>query len=150
MFIAKIQDNQVIKVDDYKIIFPNTSFPESGPSSEFLSQNSCLPVTAWLPYNSNIEKLVAVTPYISENTVYIVNVEPLTPEEIEQNTQSLWAKVRAQRNQLLSESDWTQLPDVPLTENVRQQWVTYREQLRNITDQIDPNHIVWPTPPNSE
>ena len=42
--------------------------------------------------------------------------------------------VRSIRNTLLSQSDWTQLPDSPLTEVKRAEWATYRQALRDITE----------------
>ena len=42
--------------------------------------------------------------------------------------------LRGVRNALLSESDWTQLPDSPLTEAQRAEWATYRQALRDITE----------------
>lgn len=57
-----------------------------------------------------------------------------------------WALVRDERNQKLQASDWTQLPDVPL--DTKAAWATYRQELRDITDQPGyPSSIVWPTPP---
>jgi hypothetical protein len=47
--------------------------------------------------------------------------------------------VRAARNHLLSESDWTQLPDAPLTETKRAEWATYRQALRDITETYSNN-----------
>jgi hypothetical protein len=50
------------------------------------------------------------------------------------------------RNQMLSATDWTQLPDVP--ESTRLKYIAYRQALRDITDQPGyPYDIVWPTPP---
>lgn len=57
-----------------------------------------------------------------------------------------WAQVRAERDRLLAESDWTQLPDAPVPD--RTLWVTYRSELRQIPEmQTDPTNIVWPAPP---
>jgi hypothetical protein len=56
-----------------------------------------------------------------------------------------WAIVRSERDRYLVASDWTQLPDVEITSKT--QWATYRQALRDITDQPDPFNIVWPTPP---
>lgn len=64
--------------------------------------------------------------------------DPRTPE-------TEWPLVRAQRNALLKQSDWTQLPDVPLA--TKEAWATYRQALRDITNQPDPLNIVWPVPP---
>ena len=55
--------------------------------------------------------------------------------------------VRGQRNTLLEESDWTQLPDSPLSEEKRLEWKTYRQELRDITNYDSPDHIIWPSEP---
>ena len=65
-------------------------------------------------------------------------IDPRTPE-------TEWPLVRAKRDSLLSKSDWTQLPDVPSA--TKEAWTTYRQSLRDITEQPDPFNIVWPTPP---
>jgi hypothetical protein len=52
-----------------------------------------------------------------------------------------------ERNRYLSESDWTQLPDSPLNESKRNEWVIYRQSLRDITNQEDPFNIIWPIKP---
>jgi hypothetical protein len=41
--------------------------------------------------------------------------------------------IRMVRNRLLQESDWTQLPDSPLTDAKRAEWSIYRQALRDIT-----------------
>ena len=41
------------------------------------------------------------------------------------------ASMRQWRNILLSQSDWTQAPDSPLTDNKKQEWATYRQALRD-------------------
>lgn len=57
-------------------------------------------------------------------------------------------EVIAQRNFLLYQSDWTQIPNNPLTLEVQQQWADYRQQLRDITNQSGyPFNVVWPTQP---
>lgn len=55
-----------------------------------------------------------------------------------------WATIRAERNAKLAACDWTQLPDAPVDAAV---WATYRQALRDITQQADPFNITWPTPP---
>jgi len=58
-----------------------------------------------------------------------------------------WVFVRAKRDAKLQSCDWTMLSDVPLDPSVKTEWETYRQALRDITDQSDPFNIVWPTPP---
>ena len=147
MLIAKVEDGQVINVSDYRDMFPNTSFPASGPDAEFLEANNCMTVTVWKPYDQLTEKLASVTPYIEGNTVYTIAVESLTASEIEANTESQWAKIRKQRDSLLQSCDWTQLPDVTISNKT--DWAAYRQALRDITNQEDPYNIVWPSDPNT-
>jgi hypothetical protein len=56
-----------------------------------------------------------------------------------------WAVIRAERNKLLADCDWTQLPDASADAAT---WATYRQELRDITTQSDPFNIVWPVGPN--
>ena len=54
--------------------------------------------------------------------------------------------VRAKRQSLLTASDWTQLPDVPL--ETKAAWAVTRQALRDITDQTGfPFDVVWPESP---
>lgn len=61
------------------------------------------------------------------------------------NLDLCWSAVRERRDQKLLESDWTQLPDVPL--ETKNAWATYRQALRDVTQQTDPFNIVWPEKP---
>lgn len=59
-----------------------------------------------------------------------------------------WACVRVRRNQLLSETDYTQVPDSPLDEVNRKQVAVYRQALRDVPQGVgDPFSIVWPERP---
>ena len=71
----------------------------------------------------------------------IVDVEPLTQEELDQRVVTQWQVVRNQRNQMLKDTDWTQVSDSPVDKAA---WATYRQALRDITTQADPFNIVWP------
>ena len=52
---------------------------------------------------------------------------------------------RKVRNELLTESDWTQLGD----STVADKWKTYRQELRDITTSTGfPHNITWPTKPS--
>ena len=57
-----------------------------------------------------------------------------------------WKCVRKQRNDLLIECDWTQGADVP--DAIKTAWVSYRQALREVTKQSDPDNITWPTKPS--
>jgi len=60
-----------------------------------------------------------------------------------------WVKVRAKRNQLLADSDWTDTLSAKgrLGQTLYDAWQAYRQGLRDITQQPDPFNLVWPNPP---
>jgi hypothetical protein len=75
-------------------------------------------------------------------------VSDASPDEVEQRTNNQAASVRAERNSLIAECDWTQLPDSPLTTTKKQEWSLYRQTLRDITSQsVFPWNVVWPNKP---
>lgn len=145
MNVAIISNGQVTEVGDYRALFPQTSFPASGPSDEFLAANSAMKVNVWLPYNPATGKLSACPPYIDGEWVYTVEVVPLTPEDIEARNEAQAQSVRAQRDRLLVECDWTQLSDSPVDPLP---WRTYRQELRDVPQQAGfPWTVVWPVSP---
>lgn len=57
-------------------------------------------------------------------------------------------KILATRGQLLSASDWTQMPDSPFTKAKKEAWAVYRQALRDVTSQSGfPTSITWPVAP---
>lgn len=65
-------------------------------------------------------------------------------------TSATWDQIRSQRNSLLADCDWTQLPDVDLSTEQKSAWASYRQQLRDITTQFeDPGNVVWPIEPGA-
>lgn len=57
------------------------------------------------------------------------------------------AVIREKRDYLLKQSDFTQLPDIPLTDDKKLEWKAYRKQLRDFPDLCDLNNPVWPIRP---
>jgi len=56
--------------------------------------------------------------------------------------------IRSQRNAMLGNCDWTQLGDAPLTDEQKAEWVTYRQELRDLPANFDRvSEVVWSTPP---
>jgi len=76
-------------------------------------------------------------------------VSELDPEVAAAKAEAQWAVVRAQRNQLIANTDWTQLPDAALTNIETANWASYRQALRDITTQSDPFNIEWPVSPGA-
>ena len=62
-----------------------------------------------------------------------------------------WVNIRTERDKLLTESDWTQGNDTPLSDADVAKWKTYRTSLRDLpSDQSSKtkySDITWPTKP---
>lgn len=65
--------------------------------------------------------------------------------------EALMQNLREQRDRLLAQSDWTQMPDAPLSESDQAAWRVYRQQLRDLPEAItDSANFIWPGPPTGE
>ena len=88
------------------------------------------------------------TVVITDAKTGTVTERPMTDEEIAAATPTpevLAASGRARRDNLLSQTDWTQVVDAPVDQTA---WATYRQALRDITDQAGfPENIDWPVAP---
>ena len=87
---------------------------------------------------------------------------PLTAQEIAQRQEAdaAWnngafdraiASLRQRRNSLLASCDWTVLSDSQLTTTEKTSWKTYRQELRDITENVTTteqvNAVVFPEKP---
>ena len=55
-----------------------------------------------------------------------------------------WQRIREIRNQKLLQTDWRASSDLTLSDA----WKTYRQALRDVPTQSDPDNITWPTEPS--
>jgi len=83
----------------------------------------------------------------------------MTEEEINtENGQSLLSTslvgIKELRNRKLVESDWTVNPEIPMTEEKKAQWASYRQALRDFPSTITIDFLKsgadlqWPVPPS--
>ena len=100
------------------------------------------------PYHDPATQSLEEGPALLIDGVWTQNyiVSELNPDAAAVKVGAQWPIIRAERNKLLVESDWTQLPDAPVDAAA---WATYRQALRDITDQANPFAIVWPESPTS-
>ena len=109
--------------------------------------------------SSSLEHII-VPPTINSNYV-ILSRNPETneiefsedAEAIERDRlsaiQSSWHNLRYQRNIRISNTDWMFLSDISMTTGKKEEWVTYRQALRDLpSNKSDPSNITWPTPPS--
>ena len=136
--------NQDLVMKDHTEWFPNTSFGDRGPTLDWLAEAGYYIVSGSKPYDYATEKLITVPPHVYDGTCCIVDVVPLTEGDLAARKADQWNAVRSGRNQMLKDSDWTQVADAPVDKTA---WATYRQELRDITKQADPFNIVWPKAP---
>lgn len=154
--LAFIQDNQIekfpISLGDLKERFPNTSF-NLPLNAEDLADFGVIGIEMLsLPeYDSETQKTEQKDPeYVDGKWVVGYNVVDIPQEELDATAEGIRIEaensVRNQRNNLLRESDWTQLPTGPLTQEQKDAWETYRQKLRDVSNQEGfPFDIIWPT-----
>ena len=149
MQLAVIDNNQIVQIGESSLLFPNISFPVSNIDTDFLAEISAMEVIVWEMFDPAIEKLETVEPYIKDGKVYTCLKIAKTEAELQDDVLKVQlvkeTEVRNQRNQLLKDSDWTQVADAPVDKIA---WATYRQALRDVTAQEGfPFNVVFPIPP---
>lgn len=99
-----------------------------------------------------------------KNNYYDFSTDSFKSREPKPNTEAYWNNnswtwdqekfldsVRRERTNRLYACDWTQLPDSPLSDEDKELWRTYRQQLRDITNDLSGisslDEITWPESP---
>jgi len=129
---------------------PSISFPTIIADSLLESFNIYKVETKSSGYDSDDTKDVTeVTPTLS-GSVYVqtYNITDADEETINKRREIKWSEVRSNRDSLLSECDWTQFNDSPISGSTLTDWQTYRQSLRDITNQSTPYDITWPSKPS--
>ena len=124
-------------IDDYYLLMPNYI--------QYLKENEL-----WTP-EDEIKRQEALQNVENEKLE-----ENRKREEWERNRDYL-TELREIRDQLLTNCDWTQLPDVQdkFTSSKKEKWIEYRQKLRDLPENIkdpkqlvlDLNHPDWPILP---
>jgi hypothetical protein len=143
MKIAILDGDTIGDIADCTSLFPNTSFPKSGPDADWLTSNSAAEVVTFLDFNSATQKNESVAPYLSGGKVYTRRVTDMTNAEkaavvTAANAQTA-ASNRAKRDSLLTQSDWMVIKSQETDTTLNSDWAAYRQALRNITA-----HENWP------
>jgi hypothetical protein len=125
--------------------YPNVSLPENLTDESLIEWDMHVvqPTPIPVDYTKNITE---GTPTLIDGIYYKSWVQNnATTEEISYRVENQWETIRIQRNELLTECDWTQLADIP--SETKEAWIIYRQALRNITSQSNPFSIEWPSKP---
>jgi len=124
---------------------PNVSLP-ANLSNEQLVEWDMYEVQFSAAPNDYTKNIIEGTPTLIDGNYYQNWIQTDANEsEIQQRLEDKWFEVREIRNQLLMECDWTQLSDIPT--EIKSLWSSYRQDLRDITNQTNPFNIIWPVKP---
>jgi len=98
----------------------------------------------WVPYTLNSS---------SNSEMWSVVVAGSVAAHSPPSNSVLYASLRGDRSDLLTESDWTQVGDLvssgAMTADKVTEWKTYRQALRDLPENTsDPSDITWPTRPS--
>jgi hypothetical protein len=70
------------------------------------------------------------------------------PVKVQAKLDAAWTQLRAERNRRLAATDWTQLADAHLSQEKKDAWAAYRQELRDLPDETqDPAAPEWPLDP---
>ena len=143
MLIAIVDGGSIQRLGHYKTMFPNVSFPASGPDSGWMTQNNAKFVLATKSFDATTQRMESVEPYVEGDYVYNVRVVELSSQEITNRANAINEQVaiskRTERNRLLTNTDWTQVTDSPLSSDKKTEWANYRTALRDL-----PTKSGWP------
>ena len=119
--LTVIKDNEAYIVADLSHLDKNIhaiQWQDTTGEIEYIDNTPNLFINDITPFNQCITDWeTAKAKYIADNT----------PTEAESE-----AAFKSYRNSLLSESDWTQLPDNKLSDTKKTEWQTYRQSLRDM------------------
>jgi hypothetical protein len=103
------------------------------------------PDFGWIPFTASPHDPEKHGRDIYQRIIKDGNIAPYIPPPPPSQAE-LESDARYNRDQLLQESDWTQLPDVP--ESIKSKWAAYRQLLRDVPQQENfPENIIWPQKP---
>ena len=137
--------NYPYTIEQLKAAHKNVSFPQNMTNGMLAEWDmfSVSVVTQPINYTKNI---IEGEPTLVDGLYYQNWIQTdASSEEIALRIEDKWLEIRYLRNSLLTECDWTQLSDV--SESIRNSYQSYRQSLRDITNQSDPFNISWPVKP---
>ena len=140
---AKITNGAVERfpytISDLRRDNPNVSFPATVPDAELASYGVERVTPATAP------SINTLTHRLERSCELVDGVWTEVWTETQRESAVAEKNIRDQRNQLLSQTDWTQLSD----SSVASTWTTYRQELRDVPAQEGfPYSVTWPTKPS--
>jgi len=121
--------------------FKHISFRYGGPDDQWLTDNGVLKVESWSTIDHSSQVIESSVGSEVDGKWKAFNVRSRTNDE-------KWIMLRSKRDELLKDSDFTQLGDSPSNAVT---WQAYRKLLRDLpTNYPNADDVIWPTPPVPE
>ena len=150
MKYAELYNLEIVNIhNELPTAWKNLSYPNALSDSELSDMSwsgnagyAFYPYTEIIPDSNQFYTLSAVVNVVDAVNKTVTGTRTANPiSDI-----NAWEIVRSMRNNELTATDWTQLPDSPLLPAKKAEWAVYRQELRDVTEQENPREIVWPTP----
>lgn len=149
---AKIKNNVVVEypIVNLRQYLSDTSLPadltvDSGLPAGFVYVRPA-PIPEY-DYNTQILVLDPQPRNVDGLWYSFYNAVNMNPQQLAEHIARQSQVVRSQRNQKLTESDWTQIADATVDKAA---WAVYRQALRDISNQAGfPTAVTWPAPPTA-
>jgi hypothetical protein len=150
MKYAELYNLEIVQIhNELPRAWKNLSYPNALSDSELSDMSwsgnagyAFYPYTEIIPDSNQFYPLSPVVNVVDAEAKTVTGTRTATPI----SDTDAWVLVRRMRNNELTATDWTQLPDSPLTAEKKAEWSVYRQALRDITTQENPREIVWATP----
>jgi hypothetical protein len=142
--------NEYLNKQEVRKLYYNISVPNRDWDEEIYEIFNVLPVyedevpesTTDYYYRINDKPTIKEDYHLYEYTKY--NYDKVA---LQTQYDAAWQDVRSKRNALLQETDWTQLPDSPLSDDDKLFYREYRQELRDITKYGNIEDVEWPVDP---
>lgn len=139
------ESGQVMYENEFRALFPNTSFPQltteilnDYDADVILEGPQAQPTRYQIAFRDGVEQIGGK--WFTKYSVSDLDADGIAAKDAEQAK-----SVRAERNRLIAECDWTQVEDSPVDKAA---WATYRQALRDLTLQAGfPFDVTYPTKP---
>ena len=139
---AAFEDAVRIEEEESQRLPPAEVVPSEVPTDNWVLVENGF-VTQMRPYQQDKDYIQApaevVPGFVFKDGVFSLPVH---------DAETIWHATRTLRDRLLAASDWTQLPDAPLTDAKKEKWKAYRAELRALPESGEnPEEVTWPKQP---
>jgi hypothetical protein len=139
------ESGQVMYESEFRALFPNTSLPlltetvlNDLGADVVLEGTQAQPTRYQIAFRDGVQEIDGK--WFTKYSVSDLDADGIAAKDAEQAK-----SVRAERNRLIAECDWTQVEDSPVDKAA---WATYRQELRDLTLQAGfPFDVTYPTKP---